>query len=90
MSPVASSICCCSVAKLCPTLCDPHGPWTPWTHQAPMSMRFSRQEYWSRMPFPSLGNFPDQGFNLLLLHWQADSTAEPPGKPSFFNKVLHI
>ena len=29
---------------------------TPWTvaHQAPLSLRFSRQEYWSRLPFPSL------------------------------------
>ena len=34
---------------------------TPWTvaHQAPLSMRFSRQEYWSGLPFPSPGNLPD-------------------------------
>ena len=33
---------------------------TPWTvaHQAPLSMRFSRQEYWSRWPFPSPGDPP--------------------------------
>ena len=36
---------------------------TPWTaaHQAPLSMEFSRQEYWSRLPFPSLGDPPGPG-----------------------------
>ena len=36
---------------------------TPWTEvcQAPLSMEFSRQEYWSRVPFPSLGYLPDPG-----------------------------
>ena len=37
--------------KSCPTLCD---PWTV-AHQAPPSMGFSRQEYWSGLPFPSPG-----------------------------------
>ena len=48
---------------------------TLWTvaRLAPMSVEFSRQECWSRLPFPSLGNLPDQEFNLLLLLWQADS-----------------
>ena len=34
---------------------------TPWTvaHQAPLSMEFSRQEYWSRVPFPPSGDLPD-------------------------------
>ena len=34
---------------------------TPWTaaHQAPLSVEFSRQEYWSRLPFPSSGDLPD-------------------------------
>ena len=44
------SICCCVVAKLCPTLCDP--AW-PVARQAPLSMGFSRQEYWSGLPFLS-------------------------------------
>ena len=41
---------------------------TLWTgaHQAPLSMGFSRQEYWSGLPFPSLGIFPTQGLNLGL------------------------
>ena len=36
---------------------------TPWTvaRQAPRSMRFSRQEYWSGLPFPSPGDLPDPG-----------------------------
>ena len=43
---------------------------TPWTvaHQAPPSMEFSRQEYWSGLPFPSPGIFPTQGSNPGLLH----------------------
>ena len=43
------------VAKLCPTLA------TPWAvaHQASLSMGFSRQEYWSRLPFPSSGDLLD-------------------------------
>ena len=43
---------------------------TPWTvaHQAPLSMGFSRQEYWSGLPFPSLGIFLTQGLNLGLPH----------------------
>ena len=36
---------------------------TPWTiaHQAPLSMGFSRQEYWSGLPFPPPGDLPDSG-----------------------------
>ena len=36
---------------------------TPWTtvHQAPLSMEFSRQEYWNGLPFPTAGNLPDPG-----------------------------
>ena len=39
---------------------------TPWTvaHQAPLSMEFSRQEYWRGLPFPSPGNLPDPGIDL--------------------------
>ena len=48
--------------------------WTV-THQAPLSMQFSRQEYWSGIPFPTPGIFPTQGSNWHLwdlLRWQAD------------------
>ena len=48
---------------------------TPWTvaHQAPPSMEFSRQEYWSGSPFPSLGDLPDSGIELGSLALQADA-----------------
>ena len=43
---------------------------TPWTvaWQAPISMGFFRQEYWSELPFPSPGDLPDPGLNPDLLH----------------------
>ena len=42
---------------------------TPWTgaHQAPQSMVFSRQEYWSGLPFPPPGDLPDPGIKLQSL-----------------------
>ena len=53
---------------------------TPWTiaHQAPLSMEFSRQEYWSGLPFPSPGDLPNARTDPAV---QADSLlSEPPGK----------
>ena len=43
---------------------------TPWAvgHHAPLSMEFSRQEYWSGLPFPSPGDLTNSGLNLDLLH----------------------
>ena len=43
--------------------------------QAPMSMEFFRQEYWSRLPFPPPGHLPDPGFELTSVSpaWQEDS-----------------
>ena len=40
---------------------------TPWTvaHQAPLSVGFSRQEYWSGLPFPPPGDLPESGFKLM-------------------------
>ena len=58
---------------------------TPWTvaHQAPQSMEFSRQEYWSGMPFPSPENLPNPGIEPGSPALQADALpSEPPGKPS--------
>ena len=51
---------------------------TPWTiaHQAPLSMGFSRQEYWSGLPVPAAGDLPDPGIELTSLvspAWQEDS-----------------
>ena len=60
---------CCLVAKSCRTLCN---TWTV-ACQAPLSMRFPRQEYWSGLPFPSLGDLPDPEIKLKPPTWQADS-----------------
>ena len=47
-----------AAAQSCLTLCD---PMDYIAHQAPLPMRFSRQEYWSGLPFPSPGDLPDPG-----------------------------
>ena len=50
-------------------------------HQAPLSMGFYRQEYWSGLPFPSPGDLPDPGIEPRSPALQADTlTSEPPGK----------
>ena len=57
---------------------------TLWTvaHKTPLSMEFSRKEYWSGLPFPSLGDLPDPGTEPSSPTLQADSLLpEPPGKP---------
>ena len=57
---------------------------TLWTvaRQAPPSMKFSRQEYWIGLPFPSPGDLPDPGIEPTSPALQADSLPpEPPGKP---------
>ena len=56
---------------------------TPWTvdYQARPSMGFSRQEYWSGLPFPSPGDLHDPGIEPGSPIFQADAlTSEPPGK----------
>ena len=46
------------IPQSCPSLCN---PMDSSLHQDPPSMGFSRQEYWSGLPFPSPGNLPDPG-----------------------------
>ena len=60
---------------------------TPWTeaHKAPLSMGFSRQKYWSGLPFPPPGNLPNPGIEptspvALALAGEFFTTV-PPGKP---------
>ena len=56
----------------------------PWTvaHQAPLSMAFSRKEYWSGKPFPSPGDLPDPELKPRSPTLQEDSLlSETPGKP---------
>ena len=78
--------CCCLVTKACPTLAI---AWTV-VHQAPLSMEFSRQEYWSGLPFPSSGDLPDPGIEPLgLLYWQTDSLPlSHQGNPNKLRYVL--
>ena len=58
------------VAKSCQALFE-----TLWTvaHQAPLSMGFSRQEYWGGLPFPPLGDLPNPGIEPGSLALQTDS-----------------
>ena len=64
---------------------------TLWTvaYQAPLSMGFSRQEYWSGSPFPSPGDLPDPEIEPGFPALEADAlTSEPPGKPLSNNHIL--
>ena len=66
------------VTQSCPTFCDPMA----YSPQAPLSMKFSRQEFWSRLPFPSPGPLPSPGIEPRSPALQANSLlSEPPGKP---------
>ena len=54
--------------------------------QAPLSLGFSRQQYWSGLPFPSLGGLPDAGIepsSPTFLAWQADSLLRSHGGSRF-------
>ena len=62
-------LCCCLVAKLCLTLCNPMDCSPPGSS----FMGLSRQEYWSGLPFPPPGLLPTRRSNPRLQHWQADS-----------------
>ena len=67
---------CESVTQWCLTL-------TPWTvtHQPPLSMEFSTQEYWTGLPFPSLGDLPDPGIEPASPALQTDCLpSESSGK----------
>ena len=59
---------------------------TPWTlaYQSPLSMEFSRQEYWSGLPFPSPGDLPDSGIEPRSPALQADALpSESPDSLTF-------
>ena len=90
-APSSRSVCAmCSIAQLCPTLA------TSWTValQAPLSMGFSRQEYWSGLPFPSPGDLPNPGMELaysalgggILYHW---TSGKPLGWGELNSKNTH-
>ena len=62
---------------------------TPWTlaRHTPLSMEFSRQEYWSGMPFPSPEDLPNLGIEPMSPALQVDSS---PSKPSGKNLTSHL
>ena len=70
-------ICCCSLVVSDSFV-------TPWTvgHQAPLSMGFSKKEYWTGLPFPSPEDFPDPRIKPVSPELSGRFfTPEPPGKP---------
>ena len=81
---------CVLVAQPHPTLCSSID-YIAW--QAPLSMGFSRLEYWSGLPFPSPGDLPDPGSKLASPVSPALAgryfTIEPPGKPLEENSPYH-
>ena len=81
-------------------LCDPMDQmvfstlWNPChpveACQAPLSMGFSRQEYWSELPCPPPGDLPRPGIKPASPVLQVDSwPTEPPGKLKWFDKLCH-
>ena len=77
----------CEVLQSCPTLC---GPWTV-AYQGPPSMEFSRQQYWSWLPFPSPGDIPDPGIQPRPPALQADALlSELPGKPNVMEHQITV
>ena len=76
-----------SVAQSCPTFFD---PMNCVACQA-LSMEFSRQEYWTGLPFPSLGDLPHPGMEPGSPELQADSLpSEPTGKPNVHTTLCKI
>ena len=67
--------------------------WTP-AHQAPLSVEFSRQEYWSGLPFPPPGDRPNPGMEPKSPASPALAggffMTEPPGKPSWLASCLTL
>ena len=74
-------------AQSCPTLCD---PVDYIAYQAPLSMEFSRQEYWSGLPFPPPWDLPNPRIKPASLQSPALAggffTTAPPGNPQGLRK----
>ena len=71
-------MCSVLITQSCQTLCNP----MTVARQAPLSMEFSKQDYWSGLPFPSQGDLPDPGIEPESPALQADSLpSEPPPSP---------
>ena len=73
--------CCCLVTESCPSLCDPMDD--------PSGHGFSRQEYWSGLPFPSPGDFPDPEIEPASPALAGGFfPIEPPGNPILSHKFI--
>ena len=71
----------CVCTHVCSVVSNSAAAWTV-AHQAPLSMGFSRHEYWSGLPFPSPGDLPHPGIKPAPPTLAGGFfTAEPPGKP---------
>ena len=74
-------MCVCLVTQLCPNHCDPQTA----ACQAPLSVGFYSQEYWSGLPCLPPGDLPNSGIEPKSLTLQVDSlTSESPGKATFY------
>ena len=89
---MVSFVCVCVCVCVCELLSYVWlfvSPW-PVTHQAPLSMESSRQEYWNELPFPSPGDLRNPGIEPGSPALQADSLlSKPPGKPVVSSR-LHL
>ena len=85
---------CCSIYIVCESLSRARLFATPWTavHQAPLSIRFSRQGYWSGLPFPSPVDLPNPGIEPGSPALQADDLPiiAPFWESSFSGGPMHI
>ena len=73
-----------SITQSCPTLCDP----LDCSRQGPLSMEFSRQEYWSRQSCPPPGDLPNPGIEPLSPALQADSSLLSHQGNTFINSLV--
>ena len=71
--------CLLLVAQVCPILWDP----MECNRQATLSMEFSRQEYWSGLPFPRPGDLPNSGIKPKSPTLQADSLPSKPPEDKY-------
>ena len=78
-------LCCVKSLQSCLTLCD---PMDYIAYQAPLSIEFSRQEYWGGLPCPPPGDLSNPEIETRSpALWVDSSASEPPGKPKNIGMV---
>ena len=86
-------VCVCAHVCVCDLFSRVHLFVTPWTeaHQAPLSVEFFRQKYWSGLPFPFPRDLSDPGIEPGSPTLQADSLlSEPPEKPNHIGITIFL